>query len=106
MQVQVNSDNTTKFGVTTIEDTEARIRERLDRYSARLTRVEVHVRDHDGADSRGEDGLEATIEARPRGQQPVTVSHRATQATEAIAGALSKIIARLETVFGKQGRVT
>jgi hypothetical protein len=106
MQIQVNSDNITKFGAATIEDTEARVRDRLDRFSARLTRVEVHIRDHDGADSRSEDGLEATIEARPRGQQPVTVSHRATQATEAISGALSKIIARLETVFGKQGRAS
>jgi hypothetical protein len=106
MQVQVNSDNATKFGATTIADVETRVRERLDRFSSRLTRVEVHLRDQDGTASRGEDGMEAMIEVRPSGQQPLAVSHKAVQAADAIAGALSKMVARLETVFGKEQRAT
>ncbi|MET1753961.1 HPF/RaiA family ribosome-associated protein [Novosphingobium sp. RD2P27] len=105
MQIQVNSDNTSKIGATTVSDTEERIRERLSRFSERLTRVEVHLRDLDGSDTVTSEGLEATLEARPAGQQPLAVSHRAENVSEAVNGALSKLTSRLESSFGKADRV-
>ena len=102
MQVQVNSDNAVKIGADAIADTETRVRERLDRFASRLTRVEVHLRDHDGPDTQTEDGLEAMIEVRPAGQQPLSASHRARRVEEAVTGALSKVTSRLDTTFGKQ----
>lgn len=106
MQIQINSDNVTKVGTAAIRDTETRVQDTLGRFSSRLTRVEVHLRDHDGPDAHAQDGLEVMIEARPAGQKPLVASHRARSVDEAITGALARMTSRLETAFAKQGRAS
>ena len=105
MDVQINSDNLTRFGSDRIETAEEHIRTRLERFSARITRVELHLRDHDGPLASTQGGLEATLEARPAGKQPLSVAHRAREPLEAVNGALAKLVARLDSTFGKQDRV-
>lgn len=83
MQVQVNSDNSIEFGSIAANGAEGRVRERLARFADRLTRVEVHLRDVDGTDLATGQGLEAMLEARPSGSQPLTVLHRAQSSREA-----------------------
>lgn len=105
MQFLVNSDNSIALAATPpARDREPRTGE-LARFTDWLTRVEVHLHDVDGPDVVTGQGLEAMLEARPSGSQPLTVSHRAQCFREAVNGALAKLTARLETAFGKSDRV-
>ena len=105
MQFQFNTDNRLPGSEGSAETLEAFLRERLEpRFASRLTRVEVFLRDHDGT-RHGDDSIEATIEARPANAGPVSVSPRARTSRDAIRGAADKLIARLNTEFGKADRV-
>jgi predicted component of type VI protein secretion system len=76
MLVQINTDNRLEGTTATAAAIEDRVRERLARFADRLTRVEVHIRDVDG-DRNGGQGIEATLEARPAGGQPIAVTDQA-----------------------------
>ncbi|WP_373492441.1 HPF/RaiA family ribosome-associated protein [Parasphingorhabdus sp.] len=104
MDFQFNSDNNIEGTSDMADRVEARIRERLARFDSRLTRIAVHVRDIDGA-TDGPDGVEASIEARPAGGQPIAVSDRADVPETAVNRALKKLVARLDSEFGKMDRV-
>ena len=66
MQVQFNSDSSVMGTENVAERIEAAVREKLARFEERLTRIEIHVRDDNGAKG-GADDKACTIEARPRG---------------------------------------
>ncbi len=105
MDFQFNTGNKVEGDARMQEHFEARFRERLDRFEPRLSRVEVHVRDTDGTQREGPDGIEAVIEARPYNGAPVTVSDKAGTPEDAVGSALQKLVARLDGVFGKSDRV-
>lgn len=100
MLVQINSDNHINAGENTIADVDADVRRRLDRYASRLTRVEVHLRDLN-ADSNVGDDKQCTIEARPNGLDPLTVTASAATLAQATSGAAAKLLVALERTFGK-----
>ncbi|TKD52838.1 HPF/RaiA family ribosome-associated protein [Sphingomonas baiyangensis] len=104
MDFLFHSDDRIEGGNAMADAAEARIRERTARFADRLTRIETRLRDIDG-DTNGADGIEASIEARPAGAQPIVVTDRAAQPQTAMNGALQKLIARLESDFGKADRV-
>ena len=64
MQVQFNSDSSVMGTENVAERIEASVREKLARFEERLTRIEIHVRDENGAKG-GADDKACTIEARP-----------------------------------------
>jgi hypothetical protein len=49
MQVQFNSDSSVMGTENVAERIEASVREKLARFEERLTRIEIHVRDENGA---------------------------------------------------------
>lgn len=101
MQVQINTDNTIDGAEAMTVELETRVRERLSRFESRLTRVEIHIGDEDG--SRGNiNDKRCVIEARPAGQEPVSVSDQASSIDQATSGALSKMTTALDRTFGKQ----
>lgn len=104
MFVQINTDNRIEAKDVSGSVVEDRVRERLSRFADRLTRVEVHLRDVDG-DRNGGQGIEATLESRPAGGQPIVVTERAASIENAIAGALRKAVDILDRSFGKQDAV-
>jgi len=104
MDFQFNSDNNIEGTDAMADQVETRVRERLARFASRLTRIEVHVRDVDGT-TNGPQGVEASIEARPAGSQPIAVTDRAGKPEAAVNGALQKLVARLDSEFGKLDRV-
>ena len=72
----------------------------LERHLEDLTRVEVHLSDENGGKSGTKD-KRCKMEARPKGHQPISVSHDADSLTQAVEGATTKLEHALEHLFGK-----
>jgi len=90
MQIQINTD-------TNIEGTEQLatwvkgvVTTALGHRSDRLSRVEVHLSDENGAKS-GTDDKRCMLEARVKGRQPIAVTHHGATLDEAVDGAADKL---------------
>ncbi|WP_017904238.1 HPF/RaiA family ribosome-associated protein [Pseudomonas asplenii] len=100
MQIQVNSDNHIQSSKRLEEWVRTTVESALERYEDDLTRVEVHLGDENG-DKPGPHDIRCQIEARPKGRQPISVTHKADTLEQAIDGASSKLEHALEHLFGK-----
>jgi len=100
MQVQFNSDSSVMGTDNVAERIEAMLREKLARFSDRLTRLEVHVSD-ENAGKGGSDDKTCMIEARPRGGKPLGVTAHAGKVDDAARKAANVLAERLERHFGK-----
>ena len=100
MQIQVNSDNHIQSSKRLEEWVRTTIESTLDRYEEDLTRVEVHLSDENG-DKPGPHDLRCQLEARPKGHQPISVTHKADSLEQAIDGAAEKLEHKLDHLFGK-----
>jgi ribosome-associated translation inhibitor RaiA len=109
MQIQVNSDNHIESSIRLEEWVRTTVESTLDRYEEDLTRVEVHIRDENG-DKPGPHDIRCQMEARPKGHQPISVTHKADSLDQAVEGAAVKLDHALEHLFGKlrskRGNVT
>ena len=72
MFVQISTDNQIKSDAGANARLEERVRTKLQRFEQRLTHVEVHVEDVNGAKG-GEADKRVSLEARPAGREPVAV---------------------------------
>lgn len=100
MQIQVNTGNDVEGREALIARVETAVAAALSRFDDRLTRVEVHLGDENAGKSGAAD-KRCTIEARPAGQQPVAVTHKAATLDEALDGAAGKLASLLESKFGR-----
>ncbi|WP_212761510.1 HPF/RaiA family ribosome-associated protein [Nocardia uniformis] len=100
----VNTGKAVESDRELMEQVEARIADSLDRFSDRLTRVEVYLNDENG-DKPGSDDKKCTLEARPAGQQPVVVTHKGATLEQAYEGAAREMTALLSSRFEKQQHV-
>ena len=103
MQVQFNSDSSVMGTENVAERIEAAVREKLARFESKLTRIEIHVRDENGA-KHGADDKACTIEARPRGGKPVGVTEHGSTVDDAARKAAATLAQRLTRHFGKESR--
>jgi ribosome-associated translation inhibitor RaiA len=100
MLIQINTDNNIKgsqemeaYLANTIEST-------LKHLTTRITRVEVHLSD-ENSHKQGNNDKRCLLEARVKGMDPVTVSHRAENLDFAVNGATDKLKRALENTLGK-----
>ncbi|TRX74479.1 HPF/RaiA family ribosome-associated protein [Pseudomonas mangiferae] len=100
MQIQVNSDNHIEGGVRLEEWIRATLEQSLERFDDQLTRIEVHLGDENGEKSGAQD-KRCQLEARPKGLQPVSVTHKAEALDLAVEGATEKLLHALDHLFGK-----
>lgn len=100
MLIQFNTDNRITGDESLATQAEEIVKSRLDRFSSRLSRVEIHLADVNGPRG-GSDDIVCTLEARPEGGKPVTVKGNAGQVDSAVRDASDKMQALLETHFGK-----
>ncbi len=100
MLIQFNTDNRITGDEALAAQAEDIIASRLNRFSSKLSRVEVHLADVNGPKG-GSDDIVCTIEARPEGGNPVTVKGNAGQVETALRDAADKMQALLDTHFGK-----
>ena len=100
MKIQLNTDKnipgTEKFETFVTE----KINRSLKRFANKITRIEIHLSDQNGQKS-GSDDIQCRIEARIEGVQPLIVTDRNSTKEKALAAAIEKIKAVLETVIGK-----
>ena len=100
MQIQVNTDDHVHGREDVTRAVTREVEHALQRFAARLQRVEVHLGDVNGG-KHGADDKRCMMEARPAGHPPVAVTHQADTLPLAISGAAKKLQHRLETVLGK-----
>jgi ribosome-associated translation inhibitor RaiA len=100
MQIQINSDHHITGSPELAGHVQALVRDALDRYSDRITRVEVHLNDLNSIKGGSHD-KRCLMEARLGGLGPVAVNHEAENLDLAINGALEKLEHALEHKLGK-----
>lgn len=99
MQVQVRT-NQIEGSARLQEWVSAEVMDRLEHFDELLTRVVVHISDENAHKSGGND-KRCQIEARPKGHQPISVTHRAEAVGMAIDGAAEKMRHALEHLTGR-----
>jgi hypothetical protein len=96
MHVEVSTDTRTTVDIA---DVTAEVETGLARYQDRLTRVEVHLCDVNGA--KGGIDCRCALEARAAGRQPVVVTSEAGSPDEAVSGAVEKMDRLLASTFDR-----
>lgn len=102
MQILLNTDPHIDGRQAMSDHLESVVKDSLGHYGERVTRVEAHLTDANGAAKGGPDDIHCTLEARPVGLEPVVVKDRAGTAHQAIQGALGKLERALAGAFEKR----
>lgn len=100
MQIQVYSDNRIENSSKLVEWAENAVSSKLQRFDENLTRVTVHINDENGEKAGAQD-KRCQIEARARGLQPISVTHKSDSVRLSVDGALDKLHAALTSQLGK-----
>ncbi len=100
MQIQINSDHNLKGGESLANSVRASVEAALGRFSAHITRVEVHLADENAGKSGGND-KRCMMEARLEGHAPVAVTEHASTVGQAIDGAAERLVHLLEHTLGR-----
>jgi ribosome-associated translation inhibitor RaiA len=103
MLVQFNSDNTIVGTTALAEDAETTVRAALGGFADKITRVEIHVRDENGAEKAGLKDKSCRIEARLSGRQPIAVHATAESVAKSVDLAADKLRNAIETIVGRAG---
>jgi ribosome-associated translation inhibitor RaiA len=100
MQIQINSDHHISASPTLAGRIQELVRSALERYSDRITRVEVHLNDLNSVKG-GSGDKRCLMEARVAGFGPIDVNHEAPSLELAIDGAMEKLERSIEHKLGR-----
>ncbi len=100
MQIQINADHNIQGYESLAAAVRSTVETALRRFSAHITRVEVHVGD-ENAKKHGRDDKRCMMEARMERRPPVAVTHHAETIAQAIDGAAEKLVHVLEHTLGR-----
>ncbi len=100
MQIQVNTDNNVEGSEQLESHVRSMLESALNRFSDRITRVEVHLGDENGRKS-GQADKRCMMEVRVEGRQPTAVTHHAATVEQAIDGAMDKLVSSIDTTLGR-----
>jgi len=100
MQIQINSDHHVSASPQVAARIQELLRGTLERYSDRITRVEVHLNDLNSTKG-GNSDKRCLMEARLSGLGPVDVNHEADVLEIAIDGAMEKLERAIEHKLGR-----
>jgi ribosome-associated translation inhibitor RaiA len=101
MQIYVRTDNNIDGSDRLTAHVEREVLAALSRFSARITRIGVHLSDESGGRTTDAD-IRCMIEARQAGQTPVTVTDDAGSVEAALTGAIHRLNHLLESHEGRQ----
>jgi hypothetical protein len=102
MQIQVNTDSSIQGGEPLTRLVRDIVESAVDRFAARITRVEVHLTDENSGAKGGADDMRCVLEARVAGLKPVSVRHAAATIELACAGAADKLERALDSMLGRR----
>ena len=91
MKIQVNTDGNIDGSDRLVAQVESVVADALDRFRARITRVEIHLSDENSRGKSGIDDKRCLMEARLAGLQPIAVTHEAATMEQAVDGAAEKL---------------
>jgi ribosome-associated translation inhibitor RaiA len=100
MKIQINTDAHVDGNEALASQVSAKVELALDRFSERITRVEVHLSDEKG-EKGGQLGQRCMLEARLEGRQPVAVTDHAATMEQAVQGAAEKLARLLDSTLGR-----
>ena len=100
MFVQISTDNQILSDADANQRLEHRIRTKLRRFERRLSHVEMHVTDTNGA--KGGADKRVTLEVRPNGHDPIAVHAEAERVGTAVTLAADKAVRALDHALGRQ----
>ncbi|MBS1517854.1 MAG: HPF/RaiA family ribosome-associated protein [Bacteroidetes bacterium] len=100
MKIQINTDRNISGSEKMNSEMTELISDSLDRFSERITRIEVHLSD-ENSKKKGQNDIKCMIEARLKGKDPLAVSNRSDSLEHAVNGALDKLTSLLNTVVEK-----
>jgi ribosome-associated translation inhibitor RaiA len=101
MKIQVNTDKNIEATDDLAEQVRAITGSTLERFSERLTRVEVYLSDENSDSKFGTHAMRCVLEARVSGRSPTAVTHDAATWEQAVAGAAEKLMRSLESTLGR-----
>lgn len=101
MKIQINTDRNIAGHEKLAAHFKAVVEEALSRFSAQITRVEVHLSDENSHQKSGHNDKRCMLEARLEGLQPIAVSYQAATLDQAIDGAAEKLKNSLESTLGR-----
>ncbi len=73
----------------------------LNRFSDRITRVEVHLTDENSDKKGGNDDMRCVMEAQLEGRKPVAVTHQAATLDQSVDGAVNKLNKMIKRTLDK-----
>lgn len=100
MHVQVNTDTNIEGREALADHVRGVVQSAMERFSDRITRVEVHLSDQN-ADKSGEHDKRCVMEARIEGRHPTAVTHAAASLDQAIDGAADKLQRSIQSTLEK-----
>lgn len=100
MIIQINTDKNITGSDKLSAYLDTTISQSLLRFSDKISRLEVHLSD-ENSHKEGLNDKRCMLEARIEGMQPIAVTNLGGTTEQAISGALDKLKASLDTIFGK-----
>jgi ribosomal subunit interface protein len=100
MIIQINTDRNIESSTRLEDYVKEILHSKLERFSDKITRIEVHLSDQNG-DKPGQDDNQCRIEARLEDMRPLMVVERAADIDSAINGAANKMRTVLDTQLDK-----
>jgi len=100
MKIQLNTDVNIDGTEALAAQASATVEHALEHFAERITRVEVHLSDENGAKS-GQHDQRCMLEARLEGRQPLAVTDDAATIEQAVHGAAQKLVRRLDSTLGR-----
>ncbi len=100
MDIQFNTDSSVEGKQSLEVYMSETISSALERYSDKITRIEVHVSDENG-DKKAPNDKKCVLEARLKGLDPIAVTGAGDTIQMAVTSAINKIKAALDTALGK-----
>jgi len=101
MKITINTDKHIRLEADRAEQWESEIATSLQRFSEWITRVEVHLTDENSEARGGPDDIRCLMEARPAGQQPVSIEVREATPDQAIQEGIKTLERRLSNMAEK-----
>ena len=101
MQIQINTDHNIEGREALATHVTNVLQHALQRLSAHITRVEVHLGD-ENSDKNSHHDKRCMLEARMEGRPPVAVTHHADNLHQAIAGATEKLTRKIDDLVSRQ----